>query len=74
MTKFNTWEIVNKEAATIIKAIEKGDVKTRKEYHDWLEVVYNWRMTDAIETVVRAYIAINNIEMPWDNEPEEPAE
>ena len=66
MTKINVWETVNKEAATIIKAIEKGEVKTRKEYCDYLETLYNWRVSDAITSVVAAYLSINNIEMPWE--------
>lgn len=74
MTKINVWELVNKEAANIIKAIEKGEIKTRKEYHDYLETVYNWKMSDAIVSIVGVYISVNNIEMAWDYELEEPAE
>lgn len=74
MTKINVWELVNKEAANIIKAIEKGEIKTRKEFHDYLESVYNWKMSDAIVSIVGVYLSINNIEMEWDCELVEPAE
>ena len=68
MKKTNIWELVNKEAESIIKAIEKGEINTRKEYHDYLETVYSWKIVDAIESIVSVYIDINKIEMPWDNE------
>ena len=74
MTKINVWELVNKEAAVIIKSIEKGEIKTRKEFHDYLETVYNWKMSDAIASVVDIYISVNGIEIPWDYETEETAE
>lgn len=74
MTKINVWELVNKEAANIIKAIEKGEIKTRIEFHDYLETVYNWKMSNAIVSIVGVYISVNNIEMVWDYELEEPAE
>ena len=74
MTKINVWELVNKEAANIIKAIEKGEIKTRKEFLDYLETVYNWKMSDAIVSIVDVYISVNNIEMAWHYEIEEPAE
>lgn len=68
MKKTNVWELVNKEAGTIISAIEKGEIKTRKEYHDYLEDVYNWKIYDAIESIVGVYISINHVEIDWDNE------
>lgn len=68
MKKSNVWELVNKEAGTIISAIEKGEIKTRKEYHDYLEAVYNWKISDAIESIVALYISINHVEIDWDNE------
>ena len=71
MTKANVWEIVNKEAANIIKGIEKGEIKTCKEYHDYTESVYNWRMSDAIQSIVNVYLSINNIEMAWESENEQ---
>ena len=71
MTKTNVWETVNKEAATIIKSIEKGEVKTRKEYCDYLDTLYNWRVSEAITSIVSAYLSINNIEMPWEQTPTE---
>ena len=74
MTRTNVWELVNKEAENIIKSIEKGEVKTRKEYHDSLETVYNWKIVGAIDNMVCIYMGLNNLEMPWDNETEESAE
>lgn len=74
MTKINVWEIVNKEATTVIKAIEKGEIKTVKEYHDYVEPVYSWRVSEAIENLVSAYMTLNNIEMAWDYELEESVE
>lgn len=74
MKKTNAWELVNKEATTIISAIEKGEVKTCKQYHDYLETVYNWKIVGAIHDIVSAYRALNGIEIPWDYESEESAE
>lgn len=74
MTKINVWELVNKEAAVIIKAIEKGEINTCKEFHDYLETVYNWKMSDAIVSIVDIYISVNCLEIPWDNDAEETAE
>lgn len=74
MKKANVWELVNKETSTIIKAIEKGEIKTRKEYHDYLNEVYNWDISDQIETMVGVYLRINRIDIAWDNETTETAE
>ena len=68
MKKTNVWDLVNKEAGTIISAIEKGEIKTRKEYHDYLDMVYNWKISDAIESIVAMYLSINHVEIDWDNE------
>ena len=68
MKKANVWEIVNKEVESIIKGIEKGEIKTRKEYNEYLESVYNWNISEAIESIVGVYIGINHVEIDWDNE------
>lgn len=68
MKKANVWEIVKNEAEYIIKAIEKGEFKTRKEYDEYLQSIYNWDVTFAIENIVSAYIGINHIEMAWGDE------
>ena len=68
MKKTNVWDLVNKEAGTIINAIEKGEIKTRKEFHDYLNEVYNWNISEAIESIVGVYLGINHVEMNWDNE------
>lgn len=70
MTKINVWELVNKEAAVIINAIEKGEIKTLKEFNDYLETIYNWRTSDAIVSIVNIYISVNGLEIPWDNDAE----
>ena len=68
MSKTNVWELVNKEAENIIKAIEKCEFKDRRGYRDYLEMIYNWNITDAIVSIVDVYIRVKGIEMPWDNE------
>lgn len=68
MKKTNVWELVNKEAGNIISAIEKGEIKTRKEYHDYIDTVYNYKISDAIECIVGLYLSVNHVEMHWDNE------
>ena len=68
MKKTNAWDLVNKEAGNIISAIEKGEIKTRKEYHDYLDTVYNWKIADAIESIVGLYLSVNHVEMDFDNE------
>ena len=71
MKKANVWDLVTKEANVIIKGIEKGEFKTHKEYCDYLEMIYNWRMSDAIKSIINIYIGVNNIEIPWDIETEQ---
>ena len=68
MEKTNVWELVNKEAGNIISAIEKGEIKTRKEYNDYLDTVYNYKISNAIESIVGLYLSVNHVEMNWDNE------
>ena len=74
MKKANVWELVNKEAGNIISAIEKGEIKTRKEYHGYLNSIYNWEISDQIETMVGVYLRLNHIDIAWDNETTETAE
>lgn len=71
MIRSNVWELVNKEAENIIKAIEKGEVKKRKEFMDYLDAIYNWKIAGSVVNIVDAYTYVNDIEMPWDNETEE---
>lgn len=71
MKKGNTWDLVNKEATIIISAIEKGEVKTCKQYHDYLETIYNWKIVSVVHDIVSAYRSLNGIEIPWDDESEE---
>ena len=74
MKKTNVWELVNKEAESVIKSIEKGEIKTRKEFKEYLESVYNWKISDAIESIINVYLGVNNFEIPWDYETEDKAE
>lgn len=74
MKKANVWELVNKEAESVIKSIEKGEIKTRKEFNEYLESVYNWKISESIESIINVYLGINNIDIPWDNETEDKAE
>ena len=68
MKKADMWEIVNKEAKSIIKSIEKGEINTRKEYNDYISSVYNWEISSAIDRVIGIYLGVNNIYMPWEDE------
>lgn len=74
MKKTNVWELVNKEAESVIKSIEKGEIKTRKEFKEYLESVYNWKISDAIESIINVYLGVNNFDIPWDYETEDKAE
>lgn len=74
MKKANVWELVNKEAESVIKSIEKGEIKTRKEFNEYLESVYNWKISEAIESIINVYLGINNIDIPWDYEKEDKVE
>ena len=74
MKKTNVCELANKEVENIVSGIEKGEIKTRKEYHEYLESIYNWKMIDAIESVISVYMMVNNIDMEWENETTETAE
>ena len=74
MKKANVWELVNKEAESVIKSIEKGEIKTRKEFKEYLESVYNWKISDAIESIINVYLGVNNFDIPWDYETEDKAE
>lgn len=68
MERSNIWELVKKEAEFIIWAIEKGEVKMRKDYNEYLNSLYNWKITNAVESIVSLYLEVNNIDIPWDNE------
>lgn len=68
MTKIDVWEIVKKEAETIIRAIENDEVYTLKEIQDYLDSVYSWDVRASVMSIVNVYISLNNVEMPWDNE------
>ena len=74
MKKFNAWDLVNKEAGTIISAIEKGEIKTQKDYHEYLNSIYNWEIADHIEVMVGVYLRLNRIDIAWDDETTETAE
>ena len=68
MTKIDVWELVKKEAETIIRAIENDEVYTLKEIQDYLDSVYSWKFSENVMTIVNLYMSINKVEMPWDNE------
>ena len=68
MTKINVWEIVKKEAETIINAIENRDVHTLTEIKCYLDSAYSWDVSTKVMTIVNVYTSLNNIELPWDNE------
>ena len=74
MKKANVWDLINKEAGTIISAIEKGEIKTQKEYHEYLNSIYNWEISDHIETMVGVYLRLNHVDIGWDNETTQTAE
>ena len=74
MKKANIWELVNKEAESVIKSIEKGEFKTQKEYHEYLNSIYNCEISDHIETMVGVYLRLNHVDMVWDNYTTETAE
>lgn len=74
MKKTNVWELVNKEANAVIKAIENGEIKTRKEYSDYLDYLYNWKISESIANIVSVYLSISDIDIPWVNEQEDKAE
>ena len=74
MKKTNVWELVNKESENIIKAIENGEIKTRKEYSDYLDSIYNWKISGSIANIVTVYLSLNDIDIPWVNEQEDKAE
>ena len=74
MKKANVWEIISKESESIIKAIEKGGIKTQQEYHEYLDRVYSWKIYNDIVTIVSVYIDVNKVEIPWDDETTETAE
>ena len=74
MKKTNVWELVKKEADAVIKAIENGEIKTRKEYSDYLDSIYNWKISGSIANIVSIYLGINDIDIPWVNEQEDKAE
>ena len=68
MTKINVWELVKKEADAIINGVENGEFHTMKEINDYLTNIYSWNFSACVMNIVNAYISLNNIEMPWDNE------
>ena len=65
MKKANAWEIIKTESDTIIKAIEKGEIKCRKEMVECAGELYNYRVAEAIAAIVDAYIIFYNINLPY---------
>lgn len=65
MKKTNAWEIIKAESDTIIKAIEKGEIKCRKEVTEYVNDLYNYRVADAITSIVDAYVIYYNINLPY---------
>ena len=65
MKKANAWEIIKAESDTIIKAIEKGEIKCRKEMVECAGELYNYRVAEAITSIVDAYVIYYNISLPY---------
>lgn len=65
MKKTNVWEIIKAEADTIIKAIEKGEIKCRTEMTEYANDLYNYRVAEAITSIVDAYLIYYHINLPY---------
>ena len=65
MKKTNAWEIIKAESDSIIKAIEKGEIKCRKEMTEYTNDLYNYRVAEAITSIVDAYVIYYNISLPY---------
>ena len=65
MKKINAWEIIKTESESIIKAIEKGEIKCMKEMTEYANDLYNYRVAEAITSIVDAYIIYYNISLPY---------
>ena len=65
MKKTNVWEIIKAESDTIIKDIEKGEIKCRREMTEYANDLYNYRVADAITSIVDAYLIYYNINIPY---------
>ena len=65
MKKTNAWEIIKAESDAIIKAIEKGEIKCRKEMDECVGELYNYRVAEAIAAIVDAYLIFYNINLPY---------
>ena len=74
MKNSNAWETVEREVESIIKGIEKGEITTQKEYHNYLDMIYSWKIYNAIVTIVSVYIDVNKVEIPWGDETTETVE
>lgn len=66
MTKTNIWKTVNDEAAEIIKGIQNGELKCVSDYRDYLDSIYNWKISEGISRIVEAYAYVNNIDLPFE--------
>ena len=65
MKKTNAWEIIKAESDTIIKSIEKGEIKCRREMTEYENDLYNYRVAEAITSIVDAYMLYYNISLPY---------
>ena len=74
MKNSNVWETVKRESEFIIEGIEKGQITTQKEYHEYLDMLYSWKIYNAIVTNISVYIDVNKVEIPWDDKTTETAE
>lgn len=66
MKKANVWnDIIIPEGEMIIGKIKDGICKSREEFHNYTNSVYNWEISGVICDYVDLYCKIEGIDLPW---------
>ena len=66
MNKTNVWGVVDNEASEIIKGIQKGEIKCVGDFKNYLDSIYNWKVSEGISRIVESYAYVNNIDLPFE--------
>ena len=71
MNKTNVWKVVNDEASEIIEGIQKGEIKCVCDFKNYLDSIYNWKVSDGISRIIEFYAYVNNIDLPFEIDSDE---
>ena len=65
MEKTNAWDVIKSESENIIEAIKSGEIKSVFEISEYVNGLYNYRVAEAITSIVDAYTLYYRIDLPF---------